>query len=88
MSNEAVQHLQTQVKELSTHLEGLEKERDFYFEKVRNHVPLMFGILLNEDTYSFVISRFLYSSRLRSLRVNRRMIRPFVTFKRFCIPQR
>ncbi|TFK68401.1 hypothetical protein BDN72DRAFT_821201 [Pluteus cervinus] len=35
-SNEAVQHLQNQVKELSTHLEGLEKERDFYFEKLRN----------------------------------------------------
>jgi len=31
---EAVQQLQSQVKELSTHLEGLEKERDFYFEKV------------------------------------------------------
>ena len=35
LSNEAVQHLQTQVKELSAHLEGLEKERDFYFEKVQ-----------------------------------------------------
>jgi len=34
-SNEAVQHLQNQVKELSTHLEGLEKERDFYFQKLR-----------------------------------------------------
>jgi len=33
--NEAVQRLQEQVKDLSTHLEGLEKERDFYFEKVR-----------------------------------------------------
>ena len=32
--NEAVQQLQAQVKELSSHLEGLEKERDFYFEKV------------------------------------------------------
>jgi RP/EB family microtubule-associated protein len=32
---EAVQQLKTQVRELSTHLEGLEKERDFYFEKVR-----------------------------------------------------
>lgn len=32
--NEAVQQLQAQVRELSAHLEGLEKERDFYFEKV------------------------------------------------------
>lgn len=32
--NEAVQQLQLQVKDLSTHMEGLEKERDFYFEKV------------------------------------------------------
>ncbi|KAG6896597.1 hypothetical protein C0992_007255 [Termitomyces sp. T32_za158] len=34
-SNEAVQLLQGQVKELSGHLGGLEKERDFYFEKLR-----------------------------------------------------
>lgn len=31
---EVVQQLHEQVKELSNHLEGLEKERDFYFEKV------------------------------------------------------
>jgi microtubule-associated protein, RP/EB family len=32
--NEAVQNLQNQLREMSTHLEGLEKERDFYFSKV------------------------------------------------------
>ncbi len=32
--NEAVLNLQAQLKEMSTHLEGLEKERDFYFAKV------------------------------------------------------
>lgn len=35
--NEATQHLQAQLREMSTHLEGLEKERDFYFAKVRDH---------------------------------------------------
>ena len=33
--NEAIQALQAQLKEMSTHMEGLEKERDFYFAKVR-----------------------------------------------------
>lgn len=33
--NEALQNLQAQLREMSTHLEGLEKERDFYFAKVR-----------------------------------------------------
>lgn len=32
--NEAIQALQAQLKEMSTHMEGLEKERDFYFAKV------------------------------------------------------
>ncbi|TCD65861.1 hypothetical protein EIP91_002123 [Steccherinum ochraceum] len=35
-SNEATQHLQAQLREMSTHLEGLEKERDFYFAKLRD----------------------------------------------------
>lgn len=34
--NEAIQNLQAQLRDMSTHLEGLEKERDFYFEKVRS----------------------------------------------------
>ncbi len=33
-SNETIHQLQAQVRELSGHMEGLEKERDFYFEKV------------------------------------------------------
>lgn len=34
--NEAMQALQTQLREMSTHMEGLEKERDFYFAKLRD----------------------------------------------------
>ncbi|PCH40456.1 hypothetical protein WOLCODRAFT_24114 [Wolfiporia cocos MD-104 SS10] len=34
--NELVQNLQAQVKEMSVSLEGLEKERDFYFSKLRD----------------------------------------------------
>jgi len=34
--NEAVQNLQAQLREMSTHMEGLEKERDFYFAKLRD----------------------------------------------------
>ena len=32
--SEAVQNLQAQIREMNAHLEGLEKERDFYFAKV------------------------------------------------------
>ena len=35
---ELVLNLQAQLREMSTHLEGLEKERDFYFSKVCNIV--------------------------------------------------
>ena len=34
MHHEQLLGLQAQLKEMSTHLEGLEKERDFYFAKV------------------------------------------------------
>jgi RP/EB family microtubule-associated protein len=35
-SSEALRELQTQVKDMTAHLEGLEKERDFYFAKLRD----------------------------------------------------
>ena len=35
--------LQAQLKEMSTHLEGLEKERDFYFAKVCILLMAMYG---------------------------------------------
>lgn len=34
VNHEQVHALQAQLREMSTHLEGLEKERDFYFAKV------------------------------------------------------
>ncbi|KAF8633767.1 hypothetical protein AX15_001273 [Amanita polypyramis BW_CC] len=34
--SEATLQLQSQIKEMQTHLEGLEKERDFYFSKLRD----------------------------------------------------
>lgn len=42
VQNETIVNLQTQLREMSTHLEGLEKERDFYFAKVRlrSAIPL------------------------------------------------
>ncbi|KAI0727140.1 calponin homology domain-containing protein [Fomitopsis betulina] len=43
--NELVQNLQTQLREMSTHLEGLEKERDFYFSKLRDIEILVQGQL-------------------------------------------
>ncbi|KAB5590930.1 hypothetical protein CTheo_5624 [Ceratobasidium theobromae] len=36
VSSEQYAALQTQLREMSTHLEGLEKERDFYFAKLRD----------------------------------------------------
>lgn len=44
--NEAVLNLQNQLKEMSTHLEGLEKERDFYFSKVRQRNVLVCDVIL------------------------------------------
>ena len=41
-TQEQVMQLRAQVTELSTHLEGLERERDFYFAKVCRYVKLSF----------------------------------------------
>jgi RP/EB family microtubule-associated protein len=34
-SSREIEQLNAQISEMSAHLEGLEKERDFYFSKVR-----------------------------------------------------
>jgi len=46
--SEVVHQLQTQLKEMQTHLEGLEKERDFYFAKLRDIEILVQGPLDGE----------------------------------------
>lgn len=44
VSNQQVEELTTQVMDMRLHLEGLEKERDFYFSKLRD-----IEILCQED---------------------------------------
>lgn len=43
---ELVRNLEAQLREMSTHLEGLEKERDFYFSKVSCVFALLCLILM------------------------------------------
>jgi hypothetical protein len=58
MNHEQVLGLQTQLKEMSAHLEGLEKERDFYFAKVLFYLFfLFFSRSFKEVIYSCAISR-------------------------------
>jgi len=65
---EVVQQLQTQIKEMSTHLEGLEKERDFYFEKVGLRPKKINGLLKAHPSVSYEISKFWFSSNWRRWR--------------------
>lgn len=65
---EVVLQLQTQIKEMSTHLEGLEKERDFYFEKVGLRLKKINGLLKARPSASFEISKFWFSSNWRRWR--------------------
>ena len=50
VSAEQLASAQAQVREMSTHLEGLEKERDFYFAKVR-HLNCYGSLALISDWY-------------------------------------
>ncbi|OJT02164.1 Protein BIM1 [Trametes pubescens] len=66
--NEALQNLQAQLREMNVHLEGLEKERDFYFAKLRDIeilVQQQMEVLQAEDKDDPVlrdIQKILYST--------------------------
>ncbi|KAJ7111459.1 calponin homology domain-containing protein [Mycena epipterygia] len=69
----AVQALNGQVRELSTQLEGLEKERDFYFEKLRDieilvqqKMELLEGAGQDDETLRD-IQKILYSTEVCSV---------------------
>ena len=85
-SNEAVQQLQGQVKELSSHLEGLEKERDFYFEKAGLMSTSLQRVLTT--LISCVILRSLFSSNWRFLRAKARTTTRCERFRRSSIQPR
>ncbi|KAF8519709.1 calponin homology domain-containing protein [Gautieria morchelliformis] len=68
VQNEALVNLQTQLREMSSHLEGLEKERDFYFAKLRDIEILVQAQLEvlegagNDDETLREIQKILYST--------------------------
>jgi len=72
---EVVLQLQNQVRDLSSHLEGLEKERDFYFEKLRaieilvqQQMEVLEAEGKDDDTLK-EIQKILYSTEVRGRRV-------------------
>jgi hypothetical protein len=83
---EAVQQLHSQIKELSNHLEGLEKERDFYFEKV--------GLCSNRTRWEFTflpscgILRYWFSNILKEQIQRIKITRLWGKFRKFSILQR
>lgn len=85
--NEAIQNLQTQLRDMTTHMEGLEKERDFYFAKVpipvhRASPVLMFAF------FSFAISKFSHNSNRKSWKRQDSKTKRLRKFKKFCIRPR
>ena len=86
VNHEQVLGLQAQLKEMSAHLEGLEKERDFYFAKVRFLEAV--GMFASCLFHSYAISRSWCNNRLRtSQRRVARMQRSW-TSRKFSIPLR
>ncbi|KAG8772498.1 hypothetical protein FRC12_003038 [Ceratobasidium sp. 428] len=95
VSAEQLASAQAQVREMSAHLEGLEKERDFYFAKVRFWGGL-FGCLLPSHSVdfhltlmmllncSFEILRSWRSNRWRCLRLKEKTTTRYVRSRRFC----
>jgi hypothetical protein len=87
--SEAVMALQAQLREMGTHMEGLEKERDFYFQKVcgpcgpgvREHVA-------HGDVRSSVISRSWRSSRSRHWRPPAKMTKRSEKSRKYSIRRR
>jgi RP/EB family microtubule-associated protein len=60
-NHEQVLGLQAQLKEMSTHLEGLEKERDFYFAKVSSVFFYSYGrrvCVLTHGCHPLVAARY------------------------------
>jgi hypothetical protein len=86
--NEAVQTLQAQLREMSTHLEGLEKERDFYFAKVRGCLPtppslfVRLSVLVTRSAHSSGTLKFSHNNKSKPLKRQGRTTRHYEKFKR------
>ena len=83
--NEALQNLQAQLREMSSHLEGLEKERDFYFAKVRGSVVHLFCLGISIcSTFSSGTLKYLRNNRSKHSKQLAKMTRPCEKSKRSC----
>jgi len=75
VAHEQVLNLQAQLRDMSTHLEGLEKERDFYFAKLRDIEILVQARLEpleaegKEDETLHQIQQILYSTEVEGFEV-------------------